>query len=115
MAIVILKDENVKDIVQRAIKKKGEAYKFLTRNSLLKEANDTYHEWKALTEIADLLGLKFRSIVGDNVENVKRDNLTLSIDQLEKIVILIYFHFNRYKLLHVREFEKILLNVIENE
>ncbi|MFX1269527.1 MAG: hypothetical protein ACFFAK_16320 [Promethearchaeota archaeon] len=115
MSIIVLGNKNVSEIIQRAIKKKADAYKFLIRNGLLKEANYTYHEWKALIEIAELLGLKFKSIA--NVKSVKiaGDNLSLTKDQLEKLVILIYFHFNRYKLLHIREFEKMIINIIENE
>lgn len=115
MSIIVLGNENVSEIIQRAIKKKADAYKFLIRNGLLKEANNTYHEWKALIELAELLGLKFKSIANAEIMKIKEDNLSLTKSQLEKLVILIYFHFNRYRLLHVREFEKMILNIIENE
>ena len=113
--MIILKDENVKEIMQTALKKKASSYKFLLRNSLIQEANKIYHEWKSLTEIAEVIGVRFNSIVDANdLSNIK-DNKTLTKEQLEKLIMLIYFHFNRYRLLHVREFEKILRKIIENE
>lgn len=115
MSITVLGNKNVGEIIQRAIRKKADAYKFLTRNGLLKEADHTYHEWKALIEIAELFGLKFNSIVDDGGSMNKKESISLSKNQLEKLAILIYFHFNRYRLLHQREFEKMIIEIIENE
>jgi len=113
--MIVLKDNNVKEIIQNALKKKASSYKFLLRNSLIQEANNIYHEWKSLTEIAEVVGIKFNSIVDTNELKNKKNNRSLTKDQLEKCVILIYFHFTRYRLLHIKEFEKMVINIIENE
>jgi len=81
----------------------------------LNEAELIYHQWIALVEIAEIFGIKFKSITeSDNLEEERSLNKLTNL-QMEKIIYTIYKHFTRYKLLTVNEFEKILDDIIQKE
>ena len=62
MPIIVLNDKNVREILERAIKKKSKAYRYYIRENLMNQSEFIYHEWKALTELATLLGVKYKSV-----------------------------------------------------
>jgi len=107
-------NENVKEIIERSIIKKATGYNFLINKGLIKQADYVFYEWKALTELAELLGIKYNGI-NDIIEpEIFNKNQRLSPDSLEILIIQIYSHFLKHKLLHTREFEKMIINFVEH-
>ncbi|MFX0057988.1 MAG: hypothetical protein ACFE85_14725 [Candidatus Hodarchaeota archaeon] len=92
-----------------------ESYRFLIRNGLIKEAENVYNQWIALAEIAEIFGIDFESISAIDKTKKQKKLSCLTKNQLEKIIVLLYKHFIKYRLLTVGEFDKILKNIIENE
>ena len=62
MSLITLSNENVKEIIERSIIKKATGYNFLINKGLIKQADYVFYEWKALTELAELLGIKYNGI-----------------------------------------------------
>ena len=73
MPIIVLKDKNVRDIIQNAIKKKAGAYRFLVSKGELREAENVHNQWKALTEIADVFGIQYKSIMNEDKRVIKNE------------------------------------------
>lgn len=60
--IIVLKDENVREIIKRAVRKKAKAYRYAVREGLKRESEYAYYQWKALIELADLFNIEYKSV-----------------------------------------------------
>jgi len=90
MPLIVLKDKNLREIIERAIKVKAKAYRYHIRENLLEESKYVYHEWKALTELADILSVQYNSITEqDNGKDSEHFCLEIIRKNEEVIAIIV--------------------------
>lgn len=73
MPIIVLKDKNIRDIIQNAIKKKSRVYRFLLIKGEIREAENVRNQWEALTEIAEIFGIKYNSIMDEDKQVIRNE------------------------------------------
>ena len=102
MPLIVLKDKNVREIIERAIKVKAKAYRYHIREGLIKQAKYIFHEWKALTELADLLGVYYKTIMQPNKEKGSENyclEISMNNEKLLAIVVPINIEFSKKQII----------------
>ena len=98
MPLIVLKDKDARAIIERAIKVKAKAYRYHISEGLLKESENVYYEWKALTELADLLGVEYKTVTEQDKGKDSEYHcleITIKNDDLIALVIPINIEFTK--------------------